>query len=206
MKGFLAGFISVVLSLSVKSDDRDPGMTSFEQQDYASALSNWAIHAATGNPDAQFNLGYLYENGFGTTKSLNTAKFWYSQSALQGSAVAQHHLATLHHDSEQYVAAVNWYTRSAEQGFAEAQADLGASYGLGQGVPQSYVYALMWSYISSLNGFDKGTRLTAGLVEVMSPREISIAQYLARDCIEENFKGCNTLPAYPTLLAMSHGL
>ena len=202
MKKRLAGFILFLLPLSTIADARDPGLIAFEQHDYTSALSKWAPQAAEGDMDAQFNLGYLYENGLGTTRNIKAAKHWYALSARQGSAVAQHSLATLHHDSKEYVTAVNWYTLSAEQGLAEAQADLGASYGLGQGVPQNYIYAHMWSNISSLNGFDMGVRLTAGLAKLMSPKEISVAQYLARECIANNYQGCLSLSYSNVLLAI----
>tara|TARA_E500000178_G_scaffold352135_1_gene414867 strand:- start:408 stop:1046 length:639 start_codon:yes stop_codon:yes gene_type:complete len=193
------------LSFSFPSFADGSGMKAYQAGDYLKALSIWEPEAIQGNATAQFNIGYMHEFGEGVTQSHEIAAKWYELAADQGDARAQHSLGNFYFSSGSYAAATNWYKQSAEQGVAEAQADLGASYGLGQGVPQSYIYAHMWSNISSLTGFDKGVRLTAELEEFMSPTEISIAQYLARDCIKKNFKGCDTYPAYRTLLAMSHG-
>ena len=202
MKKYLAGFFLFFLPLSAISDARDPGMIAFEQQDYTSALSNWAPRATAGDLDAQFKLGYLYEHGLGTTKSTTMAKFWYSLSAHQGSAVAQHYLATLHHDSEEYTTAVGWYVSSAEQGVAEAQADLAASYGLGEGIEQNYVYAYMWSSIASSNGNAEAKRLSSGIAEFMSIEDISLAQFLAKECVAKKYKNCGNLPLDQVLLAL----
>jgi len=65
MTKYVTGLILFLLPLSALSDTHDPGMLAFEQHDYTLALSKWSPQAAEGDMDAQFNLGYLYENGFG---------------------------------------------------------------------------------------------------------------------------------------------
>ena len=162
----------------------------------------WTPLAEAGNAVAQFNIGYMHEFGEGVTSNHELAAKWYERAANQGDARAQHSLGNYYFTSGSYAAATKWYKQSAEQGLAEAQADLGASYGLGQGVPQSYIYAHMWSNISSLTGFEKGVRLTTELEEFMSTMEISIAQYLARDCVANSYKGCTNLSDPNVLLAL----
>ena len=190
------------LSFSLPSLADDPGMKAYQAGDYLKALSIWEQTAILGNATAQFNIGYMHEFGEGVTQNHEIAAKWYELAADQGDARAQHSLGGYYFTSGSYVSATKWYTRAAEQGLAEAQADLGASYGLGQGVPQNYIYAHMWSNISSLTGFDKGVRLTAELEEVMSPTEISIAQYLAQECIANNYQGCLSLSDSNVLLAI----
>lgn len=195
---------TILLVAPVVADPKhkDPGIKAFEQKNFSSAFAHWLPAAKNGDVNAQFNLGYMYERGLGTARNNDKAQNWYEMASRQGNPEAQHRLASLYYDQGKYEVAVSLYRKASEQGLAEAQADLGASYGLGQGVPQSYIYAHMWSHISSLNGFDKGIRLTTGLAEFMSPSEISIAQYLARECVASSFKECLSLSDSNVLLAV----
>jgi len=190
------------LLLQLPAIANDAGTVAYNKGDFREAIATWEIEAAKGNPVAQFNLGHMYEFGEGVTPNHELAAKWYKLAADQGDASAQHSLGNYYFNSGSYTTATNWYKQSAEQGLAEAQADLGASYGLGQGVPQSYIYAHMWSNISSLTGFDKGARLTTELEEFMSPMEISVAQYLARECIAKSYQRCHTLLDSNVLLAI----
>ncbi len=40
--------------------------------------------AAKGNPEAEYNLGYLYYYGYGVEKNLEKAKYWLQRSAAKG--------------------------------------------------------------------------------------------------------------------------
>ncbi len=48
--------------------------------------------AQEGNPDAQYNLAYLYENGLGVPKDETRALDLYQQAADQGHPAAQNNL------------------------------------------------------------------------------------------------------------------
>ena len=201
-KSVATSLLVVTFSVFGHAAERDPGLEAYRVNDYQSALMVWIPLAEAGDAVAQFNIGHMYEFGEGVIPNHELAAKWYKLAAYQGDARAQHSLGNYYFNSGSYAAATNWYKQSAEQGLAEAQADLGASYGLGQGVPQSYIYAHMWSNISSLTGFDKGARLTTELEEFMSTMEISIAQYLARDCVANSYKGCTNLSDPNVLLAL----
>ncbi|MDA0653367.1 MAG: hypothetical protein O3C49_08845, partial [Proteobacteria bacterium] len=43
----------------------DEGMAAHSRGDYAAALREWRPLAEQGNADAQYNLGYMYENAQG---------------------------------------------------------------------------------------------------------------------------------------------
>ena len=202
-KSVTTALLVVTFSISGHAAERDWGLDAYRVSDYQSALMIWTPLAEAGDAVAQFNIGYMHEFGEGVTSNHVLAAKWYERAADQGDARAQHSLANYYFTSGSYATATKWYQQSAEQGLAEAQADLGASYGLGQGVPQSYIYAHMWSNISSLTGFDKGVRLTAELTKLMSPEEISIAQYLARECVAKHYKGCVSLSDSNVLLAIN---
>jgi TPR repeat protein len=65
------------------------------KQDYAEAL-RWYLRAAElGDPDAQFNVGLIYENGLGVPQDPAEAMKWFALSAEQGDLDAQDHLDRL---------------------------------------------------------------------------------------------------------------
>jgi TPR repeat protein len=55
-------------------------------------LAQWQREAQAGDPDAQYNLAYLYENGIGVPKNEAKALELYQQAADQGHSAAQNNL------------------------------------------------------------------------------------------------------------------
>ena len=51
---------------------------------------------AQNDPMAQFNLGFMYNNGFGVKKDFNVAIKWYQLAAEQGYSVAQFNLGGMY--------------------------------------------------------------------------------------------------------------
>ncbi len=58
-------------------------------------LAQWQREAQAGDPDAQYNLAYLYENGIGVAKNEAKALELYQQAADQGHSAAQNNLETM---------------------------------------------------------------------------------------------------------------
>jgi uncharacterized protein len=52
----------------------------------------YKLSAEQGNADAQYNLGYCFDNGEGVEEDKVEAVRWYKLSAEQGNADAQHNL------------------------------------------------------------------------------------------------------------------
>ena len=104
--------------------------------------------ANTGNAEAQFNLGTIYDLGLGVKQDPVKAATWYRKAAEQGYAHAQSTLAALYFGGEgvpqDYAQAAEWYRKAAEQGLAEAQYNLGQIYAFGRSVPQDYELAIKW--------------------------------------------------------------
>ena len=114
--------------------------------------------------------------------------------AKQGDAFAQFNLGVMYrlgqgvpqNDST----AVKWYTPAAKQGNVHAQYNLGVMYEKGQGVIQDNTYAHIWWNFAASKG-DKEARNKRDIIErKMTPSKIEKAQYLARECVENNYKGC----------------
>lgn len=55
-------------------------------------VAQWQREAQAGDPDAQYNLAYIYENGLGVTKDEAKALELYQQAADQGHSAAQSNL------------------------------------------------------------------------------------------------------------------
>jgi TPR repeat protein len=72
------------------------GQAAFNSQDYAKALEIWRPLAVRGLPAAQYNLGFMYESGWGVGRSDQEAAGWYQFAADQGHAKAQFNLGRLY--------------------------------------------------------------------------------------------------------------
>lgn len=111
--------------------------------------------AEQGNPDAQHNLGWMYQNGYESGRESREndklAIKWYTKAANQGNAVAQNRLGLMYSDGrrisiseENDKLAVEWLTKAANQGNDSAQLNLGCLYGWGRGVKKDFIEALRW--------------------------------------------------------------
>jgi len=113
--------------------------------------------AESGNADAQFNLGAMYDKGEGVTKDLAEAAKWYRQAAEQGLAVAQSNLGSMYANGEgvqkDSIEAVKWYRKAAEQGYAKAQKTLGFMLEQGKGVPKDSAEAVKWYRLAADQGY-----------------------------------------------------
>ena len=104
--------------------------------------------AEQGDAEAQFDLGWCYDNGQGVAKDFVEAGKWYRQAAAQNFAPAQFNLGYcyangqgMRKDKEE---AVKWYRQAAEQNYTPAQSNLGWCYDNGCGVAKDYVEAMKW--------------------------------------------------------------
>lgn len=112
------------------------------------AAAVWFQKAAEqGNPEAQYQLGSLYENSQ-LTQNYAQAVIWHHKAAQKGSAKAQVRLGHIYSrglgTTQNYNDAILWYGKAALQGNAEAQHSLGLMYTLGKGLPQNDQLAIGW--------------------------------------------------------------
>lgn len=78
--------------LGVEYLDGKPGVV---QRDYAKAMQYHKQAAMAGNALSMFDLGSMYEYGFGTESNLGEAARWYGYSARYGLAQGQYNYATM---------------------------------------------------------------------------------------------------------------
>ena len=78
--------------LGVEYQDGKPGVV---QRDYDKAVQYHKQAALAGDPLSMFDLGSMFEYGFGVTKDIVQAAVWYGHSARYGLAQGQHNFATM---------------------------------------------------------------------------------------------------------------
>ena len=98
--------------------------------------------------EAQYNLGLIYMNGYGTEKKYHEAFKWFRKAAEKGLREAQHNLGTLYmngYGTEKNIhEAFKWFQKAAEKGLPEAQYNLGFLYMNGTGTEKNVYEAFKW--------------------------------------------------------------
>ena len=112
----------------------------------------------------------------------------------QGMSEAQLNLGVMYYDgdgvSEDYEAALRWLSLAAGQRNDSAQVGLGVMYEFGYGVPQNDVYAYMWYDIAAESGSEDAQEYRDEVAERLSSGDLSNALRLARECVNQDYKGC----------------
>ena len=154
-------------------------------QDHAKAARWYRMAAERGNPDAQYNLGYMYEHGEGVLQDFSEAARWYRLAAEQGDNDAQTNLGYMydHGDGvpQDYAEALRWYRLAAEQGNYGAQNGLGLKYHNGEGILQDFVQAHKWYNIAAAQGSEIARENRDLITRQMTPEQIAEARRLARE-------------------------
>jgi TPR repeat protein len=156
---------------------------------YGSAETSHAIEwirkaAAQSYPPAEFQVGQLYDFGFGLGQDDRQALAWYRRSAEHGSAAGQRMVGDFYRKGRGVMAdaaqAARWYRRGADGDDLRAQYELGQMYFDGTGVPRDYVSAYVWFAIAASQTPLVDNR--DGLIELrniaaarMSPEQVSDA-------------------------------
>ena len=105
--------------------------------------------ADNGNANAQYNMGVLYDEGYGVKQDYAKARGWYEKAAAQKYAKAEHNLGIMyqsgHGVQKSSAKAAEWFKRAAEHGESAAQNNLAVLYVRGQGVKQDLAEAAKWA-------------------------------------------------------------
>ena len=122
--------------------------SAYERGDYSAAYEGFLSLAETGNLDAQFELGYIYDFGEGVAENDSEAVKWWHRAAEQDHRPSQLMLgikyrsgAGIPHD---YTLARRWLRRAAAEGDGLAAKHLGYMHLLGEGVTRSPAAAVNW--------------------------------------------------------------
>lgn len=140
---------NTVTTNSVATNAAYTDQTLVEEENYASTFDEYMAYAQKNDPDAQYNLGYMYETGDGVDQDLLQAKKWYEKAAKQDQPDAQYALAALYYYDngvikQNYAEAKKWFEKAAYNGDDYAMNLLGYMYEQGHGTKQDYDEALRW--------------------------------------------------------------
>lgn len=135
--------------------------------DFALALSWYEKSATQGNSEAQFNAGYMYENGEGTKKNYSKAIHWYEKAAAQDNKLALKELGKMYHKGlgvkKDYKKAFAYTSKAAEKGHMVAQYNLGYMYYYGHGTKVNYKKAREWLTKSANQGYGNAAMIISML-------------------------------------------
>ena len=84
----------------IHAADFQKGVAAAKRGDFATALTEWKPLAEQGDADAQYNLGRMYDNGYGTPQDYKAALKWYTAAAEQGVAQAQYLLGLMYNTGQ----------------------------------------------------------------------------------------------------------
>lgn len=133
-RGLLRGLVMLTLPVAVcagaeaPEDDFSRGWQAYQSEHYDGALQLWMPLAAAGDPEAQLNIGVMYDAGQGVPADPSRAVNWYRKSAEYGHAAAQYNLGMMYVAGRGVgrdpVIARYWLELAAGQGLQAARAVL----------------------------------------------------------------------------------
>lgn len=141
--------------------------TSSSSTDSGNGVTQLILAANQGDPESQYNLAVLYQDGKGMDKDLKQALYYYTLAADKGNVKAQFTLGLLygngHVQDENFSKTFYYFSLAAKQGDAGAQANLGIHYEFGKGVNQDFQQAVEY-YTLAANQRHPGAQFRLGFL------------------------------------------
>jgi TPR repeat protein len=184
-----------------QEDPVKAGVEAYERGDYAAAVERWRRAAASGNADAQFNLGQAYKLGRGVQPDMRQAEDWYRRAALQGHEQAEANYGLALFENGKRADSVQWLQRAVARGDARAQYVFGIMLFNGDAVEKDWVrgYALMVR--ASQSGLDAASKALAQMDQYIPLGDRQQGLALARKYEQEYARGPLPLPPIQTASA-----
>ncbi len=139
----------VVPAPAASAVNYDAAVAAYDAKDYSKAMALWLPLAETGNPQAQYAVGRLYEKGRGVEKDYATAAKWYHKAAEKSHADSQYRLAVAYGYGagvkKNEVTGMSWLQKAAKNNQKRAQKSLSKAYEDGLfDMPRDPVQAKYW--------------------------------------------------------------
>jgi chemotaxis protein histidine kinase CheA len=127
-------------------------VTSLAGNDIWNALFNEKLEEAnSGESDAQYDVGTMYQNGRGVAADRNKAVEWYKQAAEQGNQKAVSRLKLMESNASRFGKTLS----AAESGNGKSQYEIGNMFMTGIGADIDYGKALSFYEKSAAQGYNK---------------------------------------------------
>lgn len=128
--------------------DLSSGIAAFEAKHFATAASLLGPLAEAGDPEAQYRMAIMAQNGLGMVENELLAFKYMKAAAEAGLGLAQHGLGFMYMQGEcveqNPQKAIEWFEKAAEQGLQGAMTTLGMMYREGNGVERDEEKAREW--------------------------------------------------------------
>jgi len=110
------------------TESHDQAATAMQQGNYAIAYCLWQPLAKHGDREAQFNIGWMYHNGYGLSINDEQALYWWLKAAANGSIDAHFALGDLYANGQgverNMPIAIGWYIAAARRDHETARETL----------------------------------------------------------------------------------
>ena len=160
----------LLFSITSHAEPFVAGLNAMDREHYATAFRAWKGLAETGEAEAQNNLGYLYQYGYGAKQSYTRAIRFYTLAADQGLAEANHNLGMLYFNGygspQNYDRAKRSFLKAAEKELGASEYMLGLIYYQGLGLMQNYRRAKSYFIKAAKNGNVMGQFMLSFMLQV----------------------------------------
>jgi hypothetical protein len=167
------------------------GVSAFNAGAFQIALQKLKPLAKAGNPEADYWMGRMYEDGLGVKKDVNKAIEYYTTSADKGWQNAKLRLGEIYfHGTEvlqNFAKARKWLERAAFDGKSLAQRDLGTLYANGWGTQKDPVWAYVWYEFAARQGDYEAQKKRDSLLRTMTDDQVTEGQKLTQKIAPEVF-------------------
>ncbi|MDU0355021.1 tetratricopeptide repeat protein [Paraglaciecola aquimarina] len=188
-KKFITALILVCISSSANADF-EKGLVAYAANDIPLAFEEFSSAAEDGDPNAQFNLGLMHEQGLGTQKNDEKALVWYKKSATLGNMFAQYNVGVFYENGKgtevDFAQANAWYRKAVLQGDGLATGNLGMLYLRGDGVAENKQAALALLIMSTSldSSAENVAKRNISLIRGLTPAMVTAAQTLSNEMID----------------------
>ena len=144
------------LVASDREERLNAGLAALKREHYATALRSWLPLAEAGDPEAQANVGYMYEEGLGVSQQSDVAIDWYEKAAASGSMQANHNLGMIFAEGrgtpQSWVRALRYFEEAASD-IPASRYMIGYTYFQGEGNIQNRPRAFREFMDAALDGY-----------------------------------------------------
>ena len=144
------------LVASDREERLNAGLAALKREHYATALRSWLPLAEAGDPEAQANVGYMYEEGLGVSQQPDVAIDWYEKAAASGSMQANHNLGMIFAEGrgtpQSWVRALRYFEEAASD-IPASRYMIGYTYFQGEGNIQNRPRAFREFMDAALDGY-----------------------------------------------------
>jgi TPR repeat protein len=158
-----AAAIGILLWAGAAADasaaDLQSATTAYEGGAYGAAFAEFRELAQSGDSQAILWLGYLYQEGQGTTQDYAAAMENFRRAADLGESLGFFYIGRLYSDGlgvqRDAVEAVRWFRQAAERGSAYGEFALAQAHESGDGAPRDLRAARRWYQAAADQDYDE---------------------------------------------------